>query len=83
MSPISLALTMLLLAAGSAATPPEVTPDHAARMLQSRKLFEQHVRAILADREIRQRGRRLRKVRAAQFRNDPSLRTAWAFLRNG
>jgi tetratricopeptide (TPR) repeat protein len=38
-------------------------------------------RTILADLETRQRGRMLRKVRAAQFRNDPSLRTAWVFMR--
>ena len=38
-------------------------------------------RAILAKLETRLRGRMLRRVRFAQFRSDPSARTAWALLR--
>ncbi len=38
-------------------------------------------RAILAKLETRLRGRMLQRVRFAQFRSDPSARTAWALLR--
>jgi tetratricopeptide (TPR) repeat protein len=38
---------------------------------------------VLAELATRLCGRELRKVRGAQFRNDPSLRTAWAYLRSG
>jgi tetratricopeptide (TPR) repeat protein len=65
----------------------EIDPENLAVSLDLSRLLvrageRRKARAMLSQLATRLRGRALRKVRFAQFRNEPSGRTAWTLLRS-
>jgi tetratricopeptide (TPR) repeat protein len=61
--------------------PKNLTVSFDLARLLTRSSQRDRARAILAELEIPPRGRRLRRLRFAQFRVDPSARNAWVMLR--